>query len=278
MGRKLRRILRQEQGFSMILVLCIGAVFVALSAALVYAASVLTANANRQLLEQEAYQLATSFSDVLEEELNDSTSDFAQFVNRTYMTSGAYGEDPFDQEAAKTDFPLASVSAENANGADAITISLARRPSSDVYLLNRNEGKDNSVTTSGSDWQTAVSGWAANGISLNDMQLDVTVTVEKNGESFSYTVTYDRTISYPVTYYSIEGKPGIKYTWKPEKPDTFETNGDTDIVIDSSSSADVYTVYPRFVTDQSIIPSIENTIHYTRGVKNKTTDTTGGTT
>ena len=46
------------------------ALFVALSAALVYAASVLTANANRQLLEQEAYQLATSFSDVLEGELN----------------------------------------------------------------------------------------------------------------------------------------------------------------------------------------------------------------
>ena len=71
MHRRARSILRGEQGLSMILVLCIGALFVALSAALVYAASVLTANANRQLLEQEAYQLATSFSDVLEGELND---------------------------------------------------------------------------------------------------------------------------------------------------------------------------------------------------------------
>ena len=61
MHRRARSILRGEQGVSMILVLCIGALFVALSAALVYAASVLTANANRQLLEQEAYQLATSF-------------------------------------------------------------------------------------------------------------------------------------------------------------------------------------------------------------------------
>ena len=48
MHRRARSILRGEQGLSMILVLCIGALFVALSAALVYAASVLTANANRK--------------------------------------------------------------------------------------------------------------------------------------------------------------------------------------------------------------------------------------
>ena len=46
MHRRARSILRGEQGLSMILVLCIGALFVALSAALVYAASVLTANAS----------------------------------------------------------------------------------------------------------------------------------------------------------------------------------------------------------------------------------------
>ena len=50
MGRKARGIMQNQQGLSMILVLCIGAVFAALSAALVYAASVLTANANRQLI------------------------------------------------------------------------------------------------------------------------------------------------------------------------------------------------------------------------------------
>ena len=65
MGRKARGIMQNQQGLSMILVLCIGAVFAALSAALVYAASVLTANANRQLIEQDVYTLATSFSDVL---------------------------------------------------------------------------------------------------------------------------------------------------------------------------------------------------------------------
>ena len=61
MHRRARSILRGEQGLSMILVLCIGALFVALSAALVYAASVLTANANRQLLEQEATSWQPAF-------------------------------------------------------------------------------------------------------------------------------------------------------------------------------------------------------------------------
>ena len=89
MHRRARSILRGEQGLSMILVLCIGALFVALSAALVYAASVLTANANRQLLEQEAYQLATSFSDVLEGELNDydpNDRDSKTSVSYTHLT------------------------------------------------------------------------------------------------------------------------------------------------------------------------------------------------
>ena len=87
MHRRARSILRGEQGLSMILVLCIGALFVALSAALVYAASVLTANANRQLLEQEVYQLATSFSDILGEQLYEDTSELAEFINTTYMRS-----------------------------------------------------------------------------------------------------------------------------------------------------------------------------------------------
>lgn len=53
----------------MILVLCLGALFVALAAALVYAASLMMANADRQLPEQDVYELAVSFSDVLEQEL-----------------------------------------------------------------------------------------------------------------------------------------------------------------------------------------------------------------
>ena len=69
MPPKRNRPLRDQQGLAMILVLCLGALFVALAAALVYAASLMMANADRQLPEQDVYELAVSFSDVLEQEL-----------------------------------------------------------------------------------------------------------------------------------------------------------------------------------------------------------------
>ena len=126
MRRKARDILRDQQGLSMILVLCIGALFVALSAALVYAASVLTANANRQLLEQEAYQLATSFSDVLEGELNTPTSSFAAFVNDSFMTSTAYGGDIYGSPSQPYSYTWKAADADT-SGAEEITVTLPRR-------------------------------------------------------------------------------------------------------------------------------------------------------
>lgn len=128
MHRRARSILRGEQGLSMILVLCIGALFVALSAALVYAASVLTANANRQLLEQEAYQLATSFSDVLEGELNNKDSSFAKFVNEQFMFSQSYGKDIYDLESQPKEFAWKPNGSQPDGGAEAITVTLRRRP------------------------------------------------------------------------------------------------------------------------------------------------------
>lgn len=100
MGRKARGIMQNQQGLSMILVLCIGAVFAALSAALVYAASVLTANANRQLIEQEVYTLATSFSDVLDDQLTGysmaagsaQADSLAAFIDKTYLLQTTYSD------------------------------------------------------------------------------------------------------------------------------------------------------------------------------------------
>ena len=137
MHRRARSILRGEQGLSMILVLCIGALFVALSAALVYAASVLTANANRQLPEQEAYQLATSFSDVLEGELNKKDSSFAKFVNGQFMFSQSYGKDIYDLESQPKEFAWKPNGSQPDGGAEAITVTLRRRPGDGADKLNQ---------------------------------------------------------------------------------------------------------------------------------------------
>lgn len=195
MHRRARSILRGEQGLSMILVLCIGALFVALSAALVYAASVLTANANRQLLEQEAYQLATSFSDVLEGELNNKDSSFAKFVNEQFMFSQSYGKDIYDLESQPKEFAWKPNGSQPDGGAEAITVTLRRRPGDGADKLNQTANSDtaSALLSEITPWE---GGEGRGGMAIVDLQLDITVTVTKNGESFAFTRTYDRTVKY----------------------------------------------------------------------------------
>lgn len=194
MHRRARSILRGEQGLSMILVLCIGALFVALSAALVYAASVLTANANRQLLEQEAYQLATSFSDVLEGELNNKNSSFAKFVNEQFMFSQSYGKDIYDLESQPKEFAWKPKGSQPDGGAEAITVTLRRRPGDGADKLNQTANSTNATDLR--NLLDTLEGENRKGMAIVDLQLDITVTVTKNGESFAFTRTYDRTVKY----------------------------------------------------------------------------------
>lgn len=194
MHRRARSILRGEQGLSMILVLCIGALFVALSAALVYAASVLTANANRQLLEQEAYQLATSFSDVLEGELNKKDSSFAKFVNEQFMFSQSYGKDIYDLESQPKEFAWKPDPNQPDGGAEAITVTLRRRPGDGADKLNQTANSTNATDLR--NLLDTLEGENRKGMEIVDLQLDITVTVTKNGESFAFTRTYDRTVKY----------------------------------------------------------------------------------
>ena len=194
MHRRARSILRGEQGLSMILVLCIGALFVALSAALVYAASVLTANANRQLLEQEAYQLATSFSDVLEGELNKKDSSFAKFVNEQFMFSQSYGKDIYDLESQPKEFAWKPNGSQPDGGAEAITVTLRRRPGDGADKLNQTANSTNATDLR--NLLDTLEGENRKGMEIVDLQLDITVTVTKNGESFAFTRTYDRTVKY----------------------------------------------------------------------------------
>ena len=194
MHRRARSILRGEQGLSMILVLCIGALFVALSAALVYAASVLTANANRQLLEQEAYQLATSFSDVLEGELNNKDSSFAKFVNEQFMFSQSYGKDIYDLESQPKEFTWKPKDSQPDGGAEAITVTLRRRPGDGADKLNQTANSTNATDLR--NLLDTLEGENRKGMAIVDLQLDITVTVTKNGESFAFTRTYDRTVKY----------------------------------------------------------------------------------
>lgn len=266
MHRRARSILRGEQGLSMILVLCIGALFVALSAALVYAASVLTANANRQLLEQEAYQLATSFSDVLEGELNKKDSSFAKFVNEQFMFSQSYGKDIYDLESQPKEFAWKPNGSQPDGGAEAITVTLRRRPGDGADKLNQTAN-----STSATDLRNlldTLEGEDRKGMAIVDLQLDITVTVTKNGESFAFTRTYDRTVKYSSddkttskVYYTVNGGTTEYYR---EDALTFVAAGQKKLIItDKNISSNRLT----FHCDTSQQP---DSITYTRGAKQST--------
>ena len=266
MHRRARSILRGEQGLSMILVLCIGALFVALSAALVYAASVLTANANRQLLEQEAYQLATSFSDVLEGELNKKDSSFAKFVNEQFMFSQSYGKDIYDLESQPKEFAWKPNGSQPDGGAEAITVTLRRRPGDGADKLNQTAN-----STSATDLRNlldTLEGEDRKGMEIVDLQLDITVTVTKNGESFAFTRTYDRTVKYSSNdratskvYYTVNGGTTKYYR---EDALTFVAAGQDKLEIkDDNINSNRLT----FHCDTSQQP---DSITYTRGAKQST--------
>lgn len=272
MHRRARSILRGEQGLSMILVLCIGALFVALSAALVYAASVLTANANRQLLEQEAYQLATSFSDVLEGELNDRDSSFAKFVNEQFMFSQSYGKDIYDLESQPKEFAWKPKGSQPDGGAEAITVTLRRRPGDGADKLNQTAN-----STSATDLRNlldTLEGENRKGMAIVDLQLDITVTVTKNGESFAFTRTYDRTVKYdsdgsqaqsnkkfPKVYYTINDSTTEYYRINDL---TFYAAGVGEKTIDDNN---ISSNRLTFHCDTSQQP---DSITYTRGAKQST--------
>ena len=272
MHRRARSILRGEQGLSMILVLCIGALFVALSAALVYAASVLTANANRQLLEQEAYQLATSFSDVLEGELNKRDSSFAKFVNEQFMFSQSYGKDIYDLESQPKEFAWKPKGSQPDGGAEAITVTLRRRPGDGADKLNLTA--NSTSVTDLLNLLNTLEGEDRKGMEIVDLQLDITVTVTKNGESFAFTRTYDRTVKYdsdgsqaksnkkfPKVYYTINDGPTKYYRIDAL---TFYAPGVDDKAIDDSN---ISSNRLTFHCDTSQQP---DSITYTRGAKQST--------
>ena len=208
MQNKLRRILQKQDGIAILLVLCLGALFVALAAALGYAASVLTANANSQLREQQTYQLAVSFSDVLEQELN-KDSEFATFINETYMNSVAYGTNIYTQESGKT-VMNGSTAATNAAGADKLTLTLQRRPGAEADYLTAGRSIPYSDAD---DLAKTLSEMESTEHTVKDLELDITVKAEKDGVSYAYTVNYVRSAHYDVSYYTLDNDDATHYTW-----------------------------------------------------------------
>lgn len=255
MQNKLRRILQKQDGIAILLVLCLGALFVALAAALGYAASVLTANANSQLREQQTYQLAVSFSDVLEQELKDETSEFAKFINKTYMNSVAYGTNIYTQESGKT-VMNGSAAATNAAEADKLTLTLQRRPGAEADYLTAGVSIP---YNDADDLATALSDMDSTTHTVKDLELDITVKAEKDGVSYAYTVNYVRSAHYDVLCYTLDNDDTTHYTWDATNK-TFSA-GSTTVTVNDTNKPTVTLHYDTNGTPTSLT--------YARGLRSQ---------
>lgn len=258
MQNKLRRILQKQDGIAILIVLCLGALFVALAAALGYAASVLTANANSQLREQQVYQLAVSFSDVLERELKTENSEFAKFINDIYMKSEAYGTNIYTQESGKTVMNGSVAGSNAAAGADNLTLTLQRRPGAEAddltagVRISYNSADDlaEALRDKGGDTHT-----------VKDLELDITVRAEKDGVSYAYTVSYVRDAHYNV-YYTLGDTDPARYTWDAEKKEFCAMTGNDTVEVSGSNKPAVTLHYDTTTPNPTGVT-------YTRGVRSQ---------
>lgn len=257
MQNKLRRILQKQDGIAILLVLCLGALFVALAAALGYAASVLTANANSQLREQQAYQLAVSFSDVLEKELNTENSQFAKFINGDYMYLVAYGTNIYTQESGKTVMNGSATGTNAAADADKLTLTLQRRPGTEADDLT---AVIPITYSDADDLATALSGKDSTEHTVKDLELDITVQAEKDGVSYAYTVNYVRSAHYEVYYTLDEGTTHYKWDSNERK---FYVDGDRDKGVKVTDANK-----PTVTLHYNTTPKPTN-ITYTRGLRSQ---------
>ena len=184
----MRRHLQNTRGAALIMVLCIGALFVSLSAAMIYAAGHLTASADQLYWEQDAYRQARSFSDCIGQELcGDGDSGLKTFLNGIFLNGMSYAENAeylFEGEDA-------------AGGFAALDISLSK----EILLATG----DNRGTIS---FQTedAAKQWAQSYTGrVNDCALTVKVTARTEKTTCTYTQIYLRTGKFPLVFQTAAG-------------------------------------------------------------------------
>lgn len=181
----MRRKLKEQEGAALVMVLCMGALFISLSAAMVYAAGQLTASANRLYWEQDAYQQARSFSTCIEQELcGAQNTQLRQFVNEVFLRGMAYSENreyTFTQPVPDTGGDFAELS---------VTIS------KEILLATR---EDPGVISFPSE--AAALEWARGYVGrVNDSAVTVRVTAQGGTAACTFTQTYLRTGEFPLVF------------------------------------------------------------------------------
>lgn len=179
------RKLKETGGAALLLVLCVGALFVSLSAAMVYAAGQLTASANRLYWEQDAYRQARSFGECMEQELcANGDPALKSFVNNTFLRGLSYAEN--------TAYPFAQTG-EPSPGFAPLTVTLSK----EILLATGDNRGAISFETTDAALQWAKS-YAA--VPVNDCAVTVQVTAQGEEAACTYTQIYLRTGIFPLVF------------------------------------------------------------------------------
>lgn len=174
----------RQRGFSMVIVLCIGALLVTLAAVLVRESGTLNSVTEQNLAREQAFQLAVSFSRRLEENLcadTRSEDGLGTFLDRHFLTE-------------EYDETLLTLPCGDETDADygRITLTLQKH----ALPLT----KDIAAPASGEEQALAGELAAGEQARAADYRVDVTVTVSLEEATVSYTERYHRWVTGRMIY------------------------------------------------------------------------------
>lgn len=192
-----------RSGVSLIVALCAVAVLIGLSLSIVYSSSMLLSRANRKIGRERSYQLAQSFSEVLQSELlaYDTDSDalngtFYHFVN-DILDSTLPEYDPDDE------YSTYYYTTDEVENYGKLTVALRKTQNADTPGEGTFSYTDRMTETEKIEKQT-----------YRHYDLSVCVTDETGADRFDYTTQYKRCDTFePVYIWNGEKEQNVRVYW-----------------------------------------------------------------
>lgn len=203
-GRRMVKTEEASKGASLVIVICVAALLIAFALAMLYTAGLLLSRANERLRQERSYQLAQSFSQVLESELvrytktNGTGAEVApagSFYQYVYQfLEGVYGEyEPDNPDATIFHYTTGEIDNE-AYG----KIQLA------LYKEGMEENDESMTGSIAPDVGVDIINGVKNQ-SFNRRTFTVEVTATRDDISYSYRTQYRQEVTYDLTFRNAEG-------------------------------------------------------------------------
>ena len=200
----------RNKGVSLAVVLCVSAFFIAFAAAILYTAGLLTSRSSERLQEERSYQLARSFSEVLDTELEaysqkddpDASDTFYQFAN-LFLDETRYQEYSKDNpKSTSYQFVVDGTTAGNlfqdtvGGGYGNLRVTLRKEPNETEISLS--DGEITVVSGTAANYETQIE--QLKNMTVREYILDLAVTASVGKLFYTYSTEYTREEKYDVTF------------------------------------------------------------------------------